>query len=146
MTHLRRMAPRSFAVVLLHCGNTACAAAMAVRVSSAFILGTVATTLPVAGLSTCARMPRVDERVVDVAVCAEAQQHMLCCMGEMQTYQKQPCQLLCLSERQMLLKWLLKKHSGLYLGLAYFACLASALQPVRVAEPDGSAYVICCSI
>lgn len=46
------MAPLSFAVVLLHCGKTACAAAMAVRVSPAFILGTVATTLPVAGLST----------------------------------------------------------------------------------------------
>lgn len=52
-THLRRMAPLSLAVVFDHWGNTACAAAMAVSVSSAFILGTVASTLPVAGLVTC---------------------------------------------------------------------------------------------
>jgi hypothetical protein len=41
---LRRIAPRSLAVVFDHCGNTACAAAMAVSVSSAFILGRVAST------------------------------------------------------------------------------------------------------
>jgi hypothetical protein len=50
--HRMRIAPRSLAVVLAHVGNTACAAAMAVSVSSARILGMVAITLPVAGLCT----------------------------------------------------------------------------------------------
>jgi hypothetical protein len=52
LPHRMSMAPRSFAVVLAQVGNTACAAAMAVSVSSALILGMVAITLPVAGLCT----------------------------------------------------------------------------------------------
>lgn len=51
--HLRMMAPRSLAVRADQVGNTACAAAMAVSVSSPFILGRVAMGLPVAGFSTC---------------------------------------------------------------------------------------------
>lgn len=47
-----RMTDRCLAVMFAHFGNTACAAAMAVIVSSAFILGMVASTLPVAGFVT----------------------------------------------------------------------------------------------
>lgn len=52
-THLRKIADRFLAMSLLHWGNTAWAAAMAARVSAAFMLGIVARTFPVAGLCTC---------------------------------------------------------------------------------------------
>lgn len=55
--HLRSTAERSLAGLDRHCGSTACAAAMALRVSSARMRGMVAMTLPVAGFFTCVHTP-----------------------------------------------------------------------------------------
>lgn len=50
---LRIILHRSLATKRLHVGNAAAAAAIAVRVSVPFMLGALAITSPVAGLTTC---------------------------------------------------------------------------------------------
>jgi hypothetical protein len=64
------MLPRSLAVLLLHSGNAALAAAMADFVSLALRHATFAITSPVAGLSTCKRT-QSDPKHQDHRVTAE---------------------------------------------------------------------------